>query len=269
MPGMRVTVDAAMRARDVSRPHPEHEAATAEQCATSAVPSTGVASPTRASRADEARGGPAHSAPARSTPARSAPISDTPNRRTVHAQTGHAETGHTRTGHAGTGPDDRPGGGPRPLVRHRARRRLTPLDPAVPRKAPPRTHRRRNSSDMRSTRTEARRRRATEERRDGASAAAARGNRWRRGPSGRGRRAIQSTHPTVACARSQHPERAAVSTARKPRIHDHRASYSPGKRRFGSAPPAGLKMQVQRSATACGTPRARPAGWLITILSPT
>ncbi len=36
MPGMKVTVDAAMRARDVSRPHAEHEALADEREPTSA-----------------------------------------------------------------------------------------------------------------------------------------------------------------------------------------------------------------------------------------
>ena len=44
MPGLRVTIDAAMRARDVSRPHPEHHAAAAQDGgATSAVPASEVA----------------------------------------------------------------------------------------------------------------------------------------------------------------------------------------------------------------------------------
>ena len=37
MPGMKITLNAAMRARDVSRPRPEHEAA-AEQSADAAAP---------------------------------------------------------------------------------------------------------------------------------------------------------------------------------------------------------------------------------------
>jgi DNA polymerase-3 subunit gamma/tau len=47
MPGMKVTVDAAMRARDVSRPHPEHdadaEAAIASMPALRGTPGTRVA----------------------------------------------------------------------------------------------------------------------------------------------------------------------------------------------------------------------------------
>lgn len=42
MPGMKVTVDAAMRARDVSRPHAEHEAlADAKEPTSAAAPEHG------------------------------------------------------------------------------------------------------------------------------------------------------------------------------------------------------------------------------------
>jgi hypothetical protein len=51
MPGLRVTIDAAMRARDVSRPHPEHDAAAAQHGgATSAVPGSEAAPPTQVTR---------------------------------------------------------------------------------------------------------------------------------------------------------------------------------------------------------------------------
>jgi hypothetical protein len=49
MPGMKVTLDAAMRARDVSRPHAEHEAvAEAGEPAPARAPEHGQGAPPRA-----------------------------------------------------------------------------------------------------------------------------------------------------------------------------------------------------------------------------
>jgi len=74
MPGMKITVDSAMRARDVSRPRPEHEAA-AEQSTggPSARPRPPQPGPSRSApsraRLPEASGPPAASRAAASTSA--------------------------------------------------------------------------------------------------------------------------------------------------------------------------------------------------------
>jgi translation initiation factor IF-2 len=62
MPGMKITLDAAMRARDVSRPRPEQEAA-AEQAADE-VPSARPRPP----RAEPSKSGPLPPAPVRARP---------------------------------------------------------------------------------------------------------------------------------------------------------------------------------------------------------
>ncbi len=54
MRGMKITVDAAMRARDVSRPRPEHEALARESEA-----AAGVSRPERVTQAPGGRDGPA------------------------------------------------------------------------------------------------------------------------------------------------------------------------------------------------------------------
>jgi hypothetical protein len=64
MPGMKITLDAAMRVRDVSRPQPRHVAAALEADAQAAAAQAAAVRP---------GGAPASPAPARSAPTVSAP----------------------------------------------------------------------------------------------------------------------------------------------------------------------------------------------------
>src|SRR5438128_8712189 len=70
MPGMRVTLDSAMRARDVSRPRPEHEAAAAGRAAKSGEPRPGGPSQARSQPggAVQSRAQPARQAQSRAQP---------------------------------------------------------------------------------------------------------------------------------------------------------------------------------------------------------
>jgi hypothetical protein len=80
MPGMKVTVDAAMRARDVSRPHAEHE-----DLADAGEPQPGQA---REPGGSALTAGTAGSAPAPAAPGRgaqtAAPRARSPRRRRRH-----------------------------------------------------------------------------------------------------------------------------------------------------------------------------------------
>jgi hypothetical protein len=104
MPGMKITVDAAMRVRDVSRPRPDHEAAA---LAAEALAAADRSSPPR--RRDPAP--PAATAPAATAPA--APAGEPASRgRRATPDTGNQATGRA----AGT----RGSGG----KRHRSRKRF-------------------------------------------------------------------------------------------------------------------------------------------------